>query len=407
MASTTYQINVIDRCQNGAVERKATLTTYDSPQATTVNGTTVYYTLYLHFNWPDSSTTQTTFPAYPNGASLPNYGRGFAFDLSPIFGNIVKIAFTHSQYAWQRNNSQNAQKPISSGASALSITSQPISSSFWPSINDYANLSNFARGASGTNRLVSTSDANATLNSKQIWTYYNRMSQYYLNVSYRYSNWSYPTVSYVYPFAVYGNPPNTPPEPPIIVWPASIASPTTYNHQPWFKAQCGVDADNDDQTIEYKIGDTGTYTAMNTEGLKQTQTIEKQHTTTLSNGAYTIYMRSYDGRAYSSEVSRTFYIATAVHDPTDLAVGKKIELRNLTKLKDQITTQRKYYGITNDFLTTKNIGDKITAGGGSLDELRTALSACKCPTISTMPGIGAKAAFANSINVLLTSLSNA
>lgn len=128
-------------------------------------------------------------------------------------------------------------------------------------------------------------------------------------------------------------------------------------------------------------------------------------------------MKSYDGAAYSPEVSRNFNVATAVHDPTGLAQGDLISLANISKLETQIQTQLKYYGVSNtDIMATQTdsngnikINSKFASStNGALNQLRTALmNDTKCPACAEMKITGDKAEKNNSIDVLLTALGNA
>ena len=86
-----------------------------------------------------------------------------------------------------------------------------------------------------------------------------------------------------------------------------VASKTTYNTKPRFSMK-GTDADGNSLTYQYSM-DNSTWTNLAT-GVSSGTTKVGQVSTAQSTGSKTLYLRTYDGAAYSSTASRAFTIGS-------------------------------------------------------------------------------------------------
>lgn len=130
---------------------------------------------------------------------------------------------------------------------------------------------------------------------------------------------------------------STLPVAPTINYPVA-ASKTTYNSKPYFKMTgTGGKAT---LTYQYKIDSGGTWTNVATSVTSGTAK-EWQPSSAVSAAAHTLYIRTYDGTSYSSEVTRTFTYAV----PTSVVVGELVTRSpNMTNLKTYIDNLSGYYG---------------------------------------------------------------
>lgn len=187
---------------------------------------------------------------------------------------------------------------------------------------------------------------------------------------------------------------NTAPPAPSITYPAS-AGQTTYNTKPYFQVKTGNDANGDTQTIQWKI-DSGSWANMKT-GIANNggSTGLVRYGTALSAGSHTVYFRAYDGKAYGSEVSRTFTVAT----PAAVSSGKIDDDNSLDVYQVYVKNQCAYYGISKSF-TARNSPDKILAS--DIKALEDALESCPsiATTYMTSPAAGASAKLSDTFTKL-------
>lgn len=146
---------------------------------------------------------------------------------------------------------------------------------------------------------------------------------------------------------------NTTPATPTISYPAA-ADAITYNTKPYFKMK-GTDADGNKLTYQYKIDSTGTWTNVAT-GLASGTDKEWQPSAAIATGSHTLYVRTYDGTAYSSEAKRGFKIATCNN------ASSTITQTQMANLKTYIDEMSKYYGTgSSTTITAPTKGNKINA----------------------------------------------
>lgn len=174
-----------------------------------------------------------------------------------------------------------------------------------------------------------------------------------------------------------------------------VASKTTYNTKPRFSMK-GTDADGNSLTYQYSM-DNSTWTNLATSVASGTSKVG-QVSTAQSTGSKTLYIRTYDGAAYSSTASRAFTIGTTSISPTS---GTKIDDSLIDNAQSYITNLAAYYGKTAPSWTAQNAESKLTAA--SISDLNTKLKALTPAQTFTVPTAETKASY----SIFATNINNA
>jgi len=109
-------------------------------------------------------------------------------------------------------------------------------------------------------------------------------------------------------------------------------------------------------TYQYKI-DSGSWTNVATSVASGTE--KAWNSSAVTAGSHTLYVRAYDGKAYSSEASRTFTYAA----PTSLSGNPTINASHMSTLKTYIDNLSAYYNTgTSTTITAPTAGTVIDDG---------------------------------------------
>ena len=184
---------------------------------------------------------------------------------------------------------------------------------------------------------------------------------------------------------------NTEPSAPKINYP--IANTTTYNTKPRF-SMTGTDSNSDTLTYQYSM-DKSTWTNLATSVTSGT-TKTGQVSTSQSTGSKTLYIRTYDGNAYSSVASRSFTIGN-----TSLSVnaGDQIDDTIMDRAQSYITNLAAYYGDDAPSWTACDVGTKLNAS--QINDLNNKLKDLTPQQSFTVPSAGSTivaSLFATDIN---------
>lgn len=192
---------------------------------------------------------------------------------------------------------------------------------------------------------------------------------------------------------------NTAPAKPTVQYPPA-AGKTTYNTQPWFR-MTGTDTDGNTLTYQYKI-DSGSWTNAATSVTSGTAK-DWQCSTTLTAGSHTLYVRTYDGAAYSEELSRSFTVAT----PTAVTETTITDENTVDLYQTYITNQRAWYNLAAYSYTT--VDTPATLQRAVILELETAIEATPhiAPSYMTTPVAGASVKISDTFTVLRNALLSA
>ena len=169
----------------------------------------------------------------------------------------------------------------------------------------------------------------------------------------------------------------------------------TYNTKPRI-SMTGTDADGNALTYQYSM-DNSTWFNLAT-GVSSGTPKAGQISTVQSTGAKTLYIRTYDGVAYSTVETRSFTIGTTSIVPSS---GTKIDNSLMDKAQNYITSLADYYGDTAPSWTIKDTGSKLTAD--SISDLNTKLKDLPPAQTFTVPTAGEKASY----NVFATNINTA
>ena len=192
---------------------------------------------------------------------------------------------------------------------------------------------------------------------------------------------------------------NTAPAKPTIQYPPA-AGKTTYNTKPYFR-MTGTDADGNTLKYQYKI-DSGSWADVASSVTSGTAK-DWQCSTALTAGSHTLYVRTYDGTAYSEELSRTFTVAT----PTAVTETTITDENTIDLYQTYITNQRAWYNLSAYSYTTVNT--PATLNRAVILELETAIEATPHVATSymTTPSAGAVCKISDTFTILRNALLSA
>ena len=159
-----------------------------------------------------------------------------------------------------------------------------------------------------------------------------------------------------------------------------VASKITYNTKPRFSMK-GTDGDGNTLTYQYSM-DNSTWTNLAT-GVSSGTPKEGQVSTAQSTGSKTLYIRTYDGTAYSTVASRSFTIGST---SLGVSAGGTIDDATIDNAQSYITNLASYYGNSAPSWTTCNAGTKLNLA--QITELNTRLKALTPAQSFTVPSAG-------------------
>lgn len=148
---------------------------------------------------------------------------------------------------------------------------------------------------------------------------------------------------------------NVAPGNPSFVYPAA-ASLSNYNSKPWFRGKTGTDSNGDKMTLQYKM-DSGSWTNCGTNLGNNANGTLVHYGTALSAGSHTLYLRAYDGQAYSGEVSRAFTIVAP--NQAAISAGALVDDAPWNNLNTMATTQYKWYNNKNGTSYAVSAGNEV------------------------------------------------